>query len=69
MAGWPRTTRVHSHDHVLEIIARQTALNYPPGDRYSYTNSGYNLLAMIVALVSGSRSRNSREILFLRRLV
>jgi len=32
---------------------RQRALNYPPGDRYAYTNSGYNLLAIIVARVSG----------------
>lgn len=65
MAGWPRTTRVHTHDHVLEIIARQSALNYPPGDRYSYTNSGYNLLAMIVARVSGqSFAQFSRDRIF-----
>ncbi|MDH5235510.1 MAG: beta-lactamase family protein, partial [Gemmatimonadota bacterium] len=53
IAGWPRGSRVYTHPHVLEIIARQRALNYPPGDRYSYTNSGYNLLAMLVERVSG----------------
>ena len=53
LAGWPRETRVHTHDHVLDILSRQRALNYPPGDRYSYTNSGYNLLAIIVSRVSG----------------
>ena len=53
LAGWPRETRVHTHDHVLDILTRQRALNYPPGDRYSYTNSGYNLLAIIVSRVSG----------------
>ena len=53
LAGWPRGARVHTHDHVLEILSHQRALNYPPGQRYSYTNSGYNLLAIIVSRVSG----------------
>ena len=53
MAGWPRGSRVHTHDHVLDILDQQRALNYRPGDRYSYTNSGYNLLAIIVSRVSG----------------
>jgi CubicO group peptidase (beta-lactamase class C family) len=52
-AGWPRTTREYTHAHVLEIISRQHALNYPPGDAWSYTNSGYNLAAMLVERVSG----------------
>ncbi len=54
LGGWPRGMRRYTHDDVLQIIARQSALNYPPGDRYSYTNSGYNLLAMIVSRVSGT---------------
>ena len=53
IAGWPRGTRANSHDDVLDILERQRALNYPPGDRYSYTNSGYNLLAIIISRVSG----------------
>ncbi len=53
MAGWPRTTRVHTHAHVLDILSRQSALNFPPGNEYSYSNSGYNLLAIIVDRVSG----------------
>ena len=65
MAGWPRTSRVHTHDHVLDIIDSQRALNYPPGERYSYTNSGYNLLAIIVSRVSGQPFADfSRERLF-----
>lgn len=35
------------------MIARQKALNYTPGTEYSYTNSGYNLMAIIVERVSG----------------
>ena len=65
LAGWPRETRVHTHDHVLDILSRQRALNYPPGDRYSYTNSGFNLLAIIVSRVSGQPFATfSRERLF-----
>jgi CubicO group peptidase (beta-lactamase class C family) len=53
IAGWGRGERVHSHAHVLDILARQSALNYPAGAAYSYTNSGYNLMAVIVERVSG----------------
>jgi CubicO group peptidase (beta-lactamase class C family) len=53
IAGWPRTTRAYTHAHVLEIISRQRAVNFTPGTRYSYSNSGYNLAAMLVARVSG----------------
>jgi CubicO group peptidase (beta-lactamase class C family) len=53
IAGWPRTTRAYSHAHVLDIISRQRSLNFPPGTRYSYSNSGYNLAAMLVERVSG----------------
>jgi CubicO group peptidase (beta-lactamase class C family) len=53
IAGWGRGERTHSHEHVLDILARQRALNYAPGEAYSYTNSGYNLLAILVERVSG----------------
>ncbi|MEO8334972.1 MAG: serine hydrolase domain-containing protein [bacterium] len=54
LEGWPRTTRAYTMQDVLAAIVRQRALNYPPGDRYAYTNSGYNLLAIIVERVSGT---------------
>jgi CubicO group peptidase (beta-lactamase class C family) len=54
IAGWPRTSRVYTHSHVLDIISRQGALNFPPGNEHSYSNSGYNLLAIIVSRVSGT---------------
>jgi CubicO group peptidase (beta-lactamase class C family) len=65
LAGWPRTERVYSLADVLAIAARQTSLNYRPGAAWSYTNTGYNLLAMIVERVSGkSLPAFSRERLF-----
>ncbi|MCY3698877.1 MAG: serine hydrolase [Gemmatimonadetes bacterium] len=51
--GWPRWSRVHSHKHALDIASRQRALNYEPGRYYSYTNTGYNLQAMLVERVTG----------------
>ena len=51
--GWPRGTRVLNHQHVLNLIVRQRGLNHPVGAAYSYTNSGYSLLAMLVERVSG----------------
>jgi len=63
--GWPRTTRVHTHTHVLDIASRQMSLNYPPGEYYSYTNTGYNLQAILVERVSGmSFAEFSKERIF-----
>ena len=42
-----------SHLDIVELLARQRGLNSPPGDRYSYSNTGYMLLATIVERVSG----------------
>lgn len=53
IAGWPRGRRAHTHGHVLDIAARQQALNFTPGTNWSYSNTGYNLAAIIVARVSG----------------
>lgn len=65
IAGWPRGTRIHTHDHVLDIVSRQKALNHDPGAEFSYTNSGYNLLAVIVQRASGqSLAEFSRQHLF-----
>src|SRR5687767_15976349 len=51
--GWPRTSRVHTHAHVLDFVSRQRMLNFEPGTRWSYSNTGYNLAAILVGRVSG----------------
>jgi CubicO group peptidase (beta-lactamase class C family) len=53
IAGWPRTSRVYTHAHVLDIVSRQKSLNFEPGTNWSYCNTGYNLAAIIVSRVSG----------------
>jgi CubicO group peptidase (beta-lactamase class C family) len=54
IAGWPRGSRTYTHAHVLEIVSRQRALNFVPGTKWSYSNTGYNLAAIIVSRVSGT---------------
>ncbi|MGH9200538.1 MAG: serine hydrolase domain-containing protein [Vicinamibacterales bacterium] len=53
IAGWPRTTREYTHAHVLDIASRQRSLNFPSGTKWSYSNTGFNLAAIIVERVSG----------------
>ncbi|HEY8132668.1 MAG TPA: serine hydrolase domain-containing protein, partial [Thermoanaerobaculia bacterium] len=53
LAGWRRGTRAHTHAIVLDILSRQRALNFPAGTQFSYSNSNYNLLAIVVERVSG----------------
>lgn len=50
---------------VLKLLGRQKALNFQPGEAYSYSNSGYLLLGEIVKRVSGkSLPRFARENIF-----
>ena len=53
ISGWGRGERSHDHSDVIDIVSRQSALNFEPGHEYSYSNTGYNLLAIIVGRVSG----------------
>ena len=65
IAGWPRTTRIYTNKDALEVTARQKSLNHRPGAAFSYTNTGYILLAAIVERVSGETlARFSSEHLF-----
>ncbi|WP_163574317.1 serine hydrolase domain-containing protein, partial [Klebsiella pneumoniae] len=53
IAGWPRGTKAYSNEDVLAIIAAQKTLNNIPGDEFIYSNSNYNLQALIVKRVTG----------------
>jgi len=39
-------------DRILEMVRRQRNLDFTPGEEHSYSNTGYNLLAAIVAKVT-----------------
>jgi len=57
MAGWRWEADVVTQSDVLDITSRQTALNFPPGERYLYSNTGFTLLAVVVERVSGQTLR------------
>ena len=43
---------------VMDIVPRQTALNFTPGAEYVYSNTGFTLLGVIVKRVSGKSLRD-----------
>lgn len=47
---------VFTREEGLELMARQP-LDFPPGERYAYSNGGYFLLSMIVERASGQSLR------------
>lgn len=42
-----------SHRQIRDMMSRQRALNFQPGDEYSYSNTAYMLLAQVVERASG----------------
>lgn len=52
MAGW-RLDDVITKEHVLKLVSKQKALNFNPGEEFVYCNTGFTLLAEVVARVSG----------------
>ncbi len=49
---------------VLSLLSRQRSLNFDPGEEFSYSNSGYFLLALVVERVAGESLRE-----FARRMI
>ncbi|MEO8657347.1 MAG: serine hydrolase domain-containing protein [Bryobacteraceae bacterium] len=57
MAGWRYSLDLITDDDVMELVSRQKELNFKPGEKYVYCNTGYTLLAQIVKRVSGQTFR------------
>jgi len=54
-SGWD-THKMASNDDMLRILYQyKPPINYPPGKRFSYSNTNYALLAMIIEKVSGMK--------------
>jgi CubicO group peptidase (beta-lactamase class C family) len=53
LSGWPRGTKAYRNEDALQFIIQQKTLNNKPGDEFIYSNSNYNLMAIIVQRVSG----------------
>ena len=56
MAGL-RYDDTYTVQDVLEMTARQRGLNFDPGERYLYSNTGYILLGVVVQRVTGQSLR------------
>jgi CubicO group peptidase (beta-lactamase class C family) len=56
VAGW-RWDEVFSFEDIMRMVKNQKDLDFEPGERYSYSNTGYNLLAAMVEKVSGQSFR------------
>lgn len=52
-----RLDDVITQDHVVKLLSRQKELNFKPGERYLYCNSGYTMCAEIVKAVTGKTLR------------
>ncbi len=65
LRDWPETLSLSGVDMsspitletILEMVRRQRELDFAPGEEHSYSNTGYNLLAAIVAKATGHSFR------------
>lgn len=48
---WEHT---YTMEDALSMLSKQTDLNFEPGEKYSYSNSNYMILAEVVSIVSGT---------------
>ncbi len=47
----------YTPDQILELVSRQEGLNFPSGERYMYSNTGYFLIPVIIQRVTGQGIR------------
>jgi len=52
-----RIDDVITQEQIIKVLSKQQALNFKPGEQYSYSNSGFTMLAEIVKSVSGQTLR------------
>ena len=52
-----RLDDVIKQEQIVKLLSKQKALNFKPGDQYTYSNSGFTMLAEIVKSVTGKTLR------------
>ena len=64
MSGW-RDGDVVTLEDVLDLASRQKELNFPPGTEHLYSNTGYDLLSVVVHRATGKTlAEYARERIF-----
>jgi CubicO group peptidase (beta-lactamase class C family) len=58
LSGWRYSHDLITDADVLYVVSHQRDLNFPPNTQFLYSNTGYTLLAQIVARVSGQSFRS-----------
>ncbi len=53
LLGYSHDFKGITNGDVWNLLLKQDSLNFPPGSRYQYSNSGYVILSMIVSKISG----------------
>src|SRR5271168_3725060 len=57
LAGWRYSLDLITDDDVMSVMTRHKDLNFKPGDKHVYCNTGYTLMGLIVKRVSGMSLR------------
>jgi CubicO group peptidase (beta-lactamase class C family) len=57
LAGWRYSLDLITDADVLAVLSRQKTLNFVPGSKFLYSNTGFTLLAQVVKHVSGQSLR------------
>ena len=67
LAGWRADDLVTEKD-ILDMLARQKALNFLPGEEYLYCNTGFTLAAVAVKRITGVSLRDYADSVFFKPL-
>ncbi len=67
MTGWPADGPI-TEARFLDLVSRQKSLNFDPGTRHLYSNTGYVLLSILVERVSGQSLRDFADASIFRPL-
>lgn len=57
LSGWRISQDLITDDDVMYVVSHQKELNFAPNTQYLYSNTGFTVLAQIVARVSGQSLR------------
>jgi CubicO group peptidase (beta-lactamase class C family) len=57
LAGWRYSLDLITDDDVMSVMTKQKDLNFKPGEKHVYCNTGYTLMGLIVKRVSGMSLR------------
>ncbi len=67
LAGWRNDDLITEKD-ILEMLGRQRALNFTPGEEYSYCNTGFTLAGIAVQRITGVSLRDYADSVFFKPL-